>query len=166
MGQSGSVPLHTTAPPQAGLPGSFAGAGVQAPPVPWRLQRSQLPEQALLQQLPSAQKPDWHCELAVHATPWARRASQRPLSQKRPATQLRVELHEVGHAPLTPSQAYAPHWVTAVASASGVHRPQVPTALQVSHAPPHAALQHTPPTQKPDEQSPGRLQESPFAARG
>jgi hypothetical protein len=103
IGQSGSVPLHTTVAPHAGEPGSFAGAGVQVPPVVGRLQRSQLPEQALLQHTPSAQKPDWHCVLAVQATPWARKSSHEPLSQKRPVEQLRVEVQVVGHAPFTPS---------------------------------------------------------------
>jgi pilus assembly protein CpaF len=56
---------------------------------------SQLPLQAPSQHTPSAQKPDWHWLLAVHATPCARSASQRPLSQKRPAVHCRVVVHEV-----------------------------------------------------------------------
>jgi hypothetical protein len=64
MGQSLSVPLQVTRPPQAGLPGSFAGAGRQLPSWPGRLQRSQLPVQAWPQHTPSAQKPDAHSGLA------------------------------------------------------------------------------------------------------
>jgi hypothetical protein len=63
MGQSGSVPLQTTLPPHAGMPGSFAGAGRHRPSWPGRLQRSQLPVQAASQQTPSAQKEEWHSTL-------------------------------------------------------------------------------------------------------
>ena len=85
MGQSASVPLHTTAPPQAGLPGSRAGAGPQVPTLPVRLQRSQLPLHAWSQHTPSAQKPDWHSALEPHVAPGSLEGAQTPVSQKRPA---------------------------------------------------------------------------------
>ena len=84
MGQSDKLPLHTTEPPQAGLPGSDAGAGAQVPGVP-RLQRSQLPLQAWVQHTPSAQNPDWHSTLEPQVTPVTFNVAQRPFSQKRPA---------------------------------------------------------------------------------
>jgi hypothetical protein len=80
MGQSGSVPLHTTVPPHAGLPGSFAGAGRQVPSCPARLQRSQLPVHALLQHTPSAQKPEAHSGLDAHAAPSAFSCTQAPFA--------------------------------------------------------------------------------------
>lgn len=166
MGQSASVPLQTTVVPQAGVPGSFAGAGEQLPAVAERLQRSQLPLHALLQHRPSAQKPEAHCEFAVHALPIMRSGWHWPVSQKKPVAQLRVDEHDVGHVPLTPSHVYEPHWVTCVASASGVQRPRLPDAEQVSHEPVQLPLQHTPLTQKPEAQSVGRLHELPLAASG
>jgi hypothetical protein len=166
IGQSASVPLHSTIAPQAGVPGSLTGAGVQLPAEAVRLQRSQLPLHALLQHNPSAQKPELHWELAVQALPICRSGWHWPVSQKKPVVQLRVDEHEVGHAPLTPSQVYEPHWVICVASASGVHRPALPAAVHVSHEPVQLPPQHTPPTQKPDAQSVARLHELPFAARG
>ena len=166
MGQSASVPLHTTVAPQPGVPGSLSGAGVQLPAEAVRLQRSQLPLHALLQHKPSAQKPEPHCELAVQALPICRSGWHWPVSQKKPVVQLRVDEHEVGQAPLTPSQVYEPHWVICVASASGVHRPALPAAVHVSQEPVQLPLQHTPPTQKPDAQSVARLHELPFAERG
>ena len=85
MGQSASVPLHTTAPPQAGLPGSEAGAGAQVPGLSMlRLQRSQLPLQDWLQHTPSAQKPVLHSALEPQVSPATLSGAQRPLSQKRP----------------------------------------------------------------------------------
>jgi hypothetical protein len=105
MGQSTSEPLHVTAMPHAGEPGSPDGAGRHAPPWPIRLQRSQLPLHGPSQHTPSAQKPDWHWLDAVHATPCIRSASHRPLSQKRPAAHCRDVVHDVGQLPLTPSHA-------------------------------------------------------------
>jgi len=105
MGQSASVPLHTTAPPQAGLPGSEAGAGPQLPPLPARLQRSQLPLQAWSQHTPSAQNPVWHSALEPHMTPASLRGAQTPLLQKRPEAHWREVVQVAGHEPLTPSHA-------------------------------------------------------------
>ncbi len=85
IGQSASVPLHTTAPPQAGLPGSPEGAGPQVPA--WApSQRSQEPAQALLQQTPSAQKPLRHWAPAAQVAPFPLSGVQVP-SQKKPAAQ-------------------------------------------------------------------------------
>ena len=105
IGQSASVPLQTMAPPQAGLPGSFTGAGVQVPVVGPRLQRSQLPLHAWLQHTPSAQKPDWHSELEPQVVPCTLSVTQFPLLQKRPEAHCREVVQVVGHEPLTPSHA-------------------------------------------------------------
>ena len=105
MGQSASVPLHTTAPPHAGLPGSLAGAGEQVPLLALRLQRSQLPLHAPLQHTPSAQKPLAHSALEPHEVPGVFNKAQVPLSQKRPVVQCRDVVQVVRHAPLMPSQA-------------------------------------------------------------
>ncbi len=105
MGQSLKVPLHTTAPPQAGLPGSPEPAGLQVPALPLRSQRSQLPLQAWLQQTPSAQKFDWHSALEPQLAPVTLSATQLPLRQKRPEAHWREVVQVVGHEPLTPSHA-------------------------------------------------------------
>ena len=105
MGQSASVPLQTTEPPHAGLPGSEAGAGRQVPRVPERLQRSQLPLQGESQHTPSAQKVDRHSALEPQAVPAVFSGTHRPLSQKRPEEHCREVVHVVGHEPLTPSHA-------------------------------------------------------------
>jgi hypothetical protein len=105
MGQSARVPLQTTAPPQAGLPGSFAGAGLQVPLVVARLQRSQLPLQAWVQHTPSAQKPEPHSELEPQFVPITLRVAQWPLSQNRPDAHCREVVQVVGQEPLTPSHA-------------------------------------------------------------
>ena len=105
MGQSASVPLQTMAPPQAGLPGSVAGAGEQVPAVALRLQRSQLPLQAALQHTPSAQKPDWHSALEPQVAPCTLSVTQAPLLQNRPGAHCREVVQVAGHEPLTPSHA-------------------------------------------------------------
>jgi hypothetical protein len=105
IGQSASVPLHTMLPPQAGLPGSFAGAGLQVPFEAARLHRSQLPLQAWLQHTPSAQKPDWHSELEPQVAPSCLSTTQLPLLQKRPGEHWREVVQVTGHEPLTPSHA-------------------------------------------------------------
>ena len=81
MGQSARVPLHTTEPPHAGLPGSLTGAGLHVPLLAARLQRSQLPLQAWLQHTPSAQKPEPHSELEPQVVPITLSVAQWPLSQ-------------------------------------------------------------------------------------
>jgi hypothetical protein len=105
IGQSASVPLQTIVPPQAGLPGSDAGAGVQAPLELARLQRSQLPLQAWLQHTPSAQKPDAHSALEPHIAPGTLSVTHAPLSQNRPDAHCREVVQVVGQEPLTPSHA-------------------------------------------------------------
>jgi hypothetical protein len=105
MGQSASAPLQTTAPPQAGLPRSPLGAALQLPSLPARLQRSQLPLQAWLQQKPSAQNPEVHCALLPQAVPVARSGSQLPALQKRPVAHWRLVVQVDGHPPVTPSHA-------------------------------------------------------------
>lgn len=81
IGQSVSVPLHTTLPPHAGEPGSFAGDGRQVPTLLARLQRSQLPVHAWSQHTPSAQKPDSHSRLVPQLSPVVFAGSQLPLAQ-------------------------------------------------------------------------------------
>ena len=106
MGQSESVPLQTTVPPHAGLPGSFAGAGRHVPSWPDRLQRSQLPVHAPSQQTPSAQKPEVHSGLEVHVAPFDFNSTHAPFElQYRPGAHCRAPVHVDGQAPLTPSQA-------------------------------------------------------------
>jgi hypothetical protein len=48
----------------------------------------------------------------------------------------------------------------------GVPVPSVPSALQASHCPVHAFVQHTPSTQIPERHSPGVLQETPASFCG
>lgn len=104
MGQSGRVPSQVTFDPQVGLPGSVAGAGLQVPSEPGRLQRSQLPLHGLSQQVPSAQNVDVHCELEVQASPRFFRTTHEPApSQKRPTAHWRWVVHVVGQVPLIPS---------------------------------------------------------------
>jgi hypothetical protein len=90
MGQSGRLPLHTTVPPHAGLPGSFAGAGWQVPSLPGRLQRSQLPVHAVLQHTPSAQKPELHSGLDWQLAPSGLSGTHTPFAlQYRPGAHCR-----------------------------------------------------------------------------
>ena len=84
IGQSRRVPLQTSAPPHAGVPGSLAGAGSQLPVVE-RLQRSQLPEHASAQHTPSEQKPEEHSVALAHPVPSVFTGWHMPLPQKRPA---------------------------------------------------------------------------------
>lgn len=106
MGQSGSVPLQTTLGGHTGLPGSLAGAGLQVPLRLGRLQRSQLPVQALVQHTPSAQKVELHSTLDWQAAPSCLRAAHWPLPlQYRPWAHCRGVVQVVGHCPVTPSQA-------------------------------------------------------------
>lgn len=153
MGQSASEPLHTTPMPQAGEPALPDAAGEQVPGAPGSLHTSQLPLHALSQHTPSAQKPVEHCTLAVHASPEPLKGMQAPLPQKCPGAHCCAVVHVVGHAPLTPSHAYAPQAVTCVDSGTGLQTPAVPTLSQRSHAPAHARSQHTPCAQEPDTQS-------------
>jgi hypothetical protein len=84
----GSVPIATL--PQApSTPPPFFAA-VHA----W-----QVPVQALLQQTPSAQKPDAHCDAAAHALPFPSAGAQTPAVQLSPGMQSALVAHEVLQAP-------------------------------------------------------------------
>ena len=76
-------PLQAWEPAQSGLVSvPPAGMFTHVPGLPGMLQVWQLPEQALPQQTPSAQKPVAHCWAWVHAAAAGRFTLQVPLSQK------------------------------------------------------------------------------------
>lgn len=105
IGQSVRVPLQTTAPPHAGVPGSLAGLGLQVPVFEGTSHRSQLRLQELSQQTRSAQKPLWHCRFVSHAVPMGFVCWQVPLMQKRPAAHCCEVVQKAGQPPWRPSHA-------------------------------------------------------------
>jgi hypothetical protein len=97
------VPLHTPVCPQVdmavavqALPGSLPAAALPQTPV---VQAWQTPLQAVLQQMPSTQKPDWHCDGTEHALPSAAWLTQAPPTQESPGTQSAAVVQELSQAP-------------------------------------------------------------------
>ena len=102
-GQMGALPLQVAG-AQLGLPGLPAGLNRQVPGADARLQLSQAPVQALLQQVPSTQKPLRHWLPRTQACPRLLRGTQAPLAQNEPAAQAASLTQFVGQASLAPSQ--------------------------------------------------------------
>jgi hypothetical protein len=84
------LPSSTQTPRGSGRPSSI---GQQVPSLSGRLQATQPPWQATLQQIPSAQNPDWQSALALQLIPFIR-LPQLPPTQARPAAhcELSVQL--------------------------------------------------------------------------
>jgi hypothetical protein len=144
------------------------GSGLQVPTKLARLQAAQPPVQAVLQQTPLAQLADWHWFGLVQAVPFVNFATHTPALQNALAAQSPSTLHLVGQAALAPSQRKLPQVGLApvVPFETIVQAPTVPTRLQASQPPLHAALQHTPSAQKPLRQPPAPLHAPPFATCG
>ena len=102
-GQMGALPLQVAG-AQLGLPGLPAGLNWQVPGADARLQLSQAPEQALLQQVPSTQKPLRHWLPWPQACPRLFLGTQAPLAQNDPAAQVASLPQLEGQAALAPSQ--------------------------------------------------------------
>ena len=117
------------------------------------------PAQALLQQTPSTQCPEAHGPAPVHVAPLLRSATQRPAWQKRPAAHWPSLEQEAGQESLLPLQRYGAQ--EGAPGAPALTGAQVPVS-HASHAPPHAVLQHTPPTQFPEAHCEALLQAAPL----
>jgi hypothetical protein len=148
VGQDALEPLQTYAPHVDGVP---CATGLHVPALPVRSQRSHAPPHAVSQHTESAQLPEVHSVPSVHAPPSPFRPIQTFVVQVAPGAQLPGPAHVVPHAALVPLQRNGAHdgEPGAVAGCTA----QCPAALQVSHAPPHAASQHTESAQKPDWQA-------------
>jgi hypothetical protein len=96
-GQLPKVPLHTKV-PHDGDPALPAGRLVHVPSEPGRLHASHPPLHAALQQTPSVQKPEEHCELLWHEVPLAcPPATHSPLTHWKPAAHHESFAHWSGH---------------------------------------------------------------------
>jgi hypothetical protein len=82
VGQLPEVPSHTRWFEHAGAPGVPSDTGVHVPREPGRLQTSQEPAQALLQQTPSTQTLVWHWLAPLQGCPGGLFGWQVPLRQK------------------------------------------------------------------------------------
>lgn len=81
VGQSGPVPLQVKRPQLGFCPDVPAGTFLQVPTEPVRLQRSQPPSHALLQQTPSTQWPDEHWLSAKQPAPRPSLGTQAPKNE-------------------------------------------------------------------------------------
>ena len=80
VGQDAEVPLHRNG-AQVGLPAPPAATGLHVPTLPARLQASQEPPHAVLQQTPLAQLPETHWPSAPHVAPLVFLGTQAPALQ-------------------------------------------------------------------------------------
>jgi len=88
-------PWSAQPPPRSAVP---AGTGVHCPGVPGKAHERQLPVQAVSQQTPSAQKPDWHWSAVLQGWPGPRRP-QLPFKQACGDAQSAYEAHSSRQAP-------------------------------------------------------------------
>lgn len=80
------------------------------PPVSAAEQKSHAPPQAVLQQKPSAQNPEAHCRVSVHAPPLTCGGTHCPFAlHQSPAAHWASLAHETGQLGAVPSHTYAPH---------------------------------------------------------
>jgi hypothetical protein len=151
IGQSTSLPLHTTVPPQAGLPSAPLASAVQMPTVPAFAHPSQAPAQAESQHTPSTQNPLLHSGLLPQVWASSFCGSHFPLAaQTKPDAHV-LEVHFAGQVSATPSHRKGEQLGSpALPSAFAVHTPVDDVTLHASHAPSQALLQHTPSAQNPD----------------
>jgi hypothetical protein len=115
--------------------------GVQVPGWPTKLHERHAPEQAVLQQTPSAQCPDAHSRLCSQVAPFIF-GPQRPLTHLRPTTQSMSEVHFAKHKLLLRSQE---NGAQTVAAPSLQPRAPSQTKLSTRASPSHVpALQTVP----------------------
>jgi len=104
----------------------------------------------------------WFAE--VQAAPMALSGAHAPASQWLPTLQSASTAHGARQAATVPLQWPRPHSAAGSVRAGTVAQvPTAPRRLHASHIPPHAPLQHTPSTQKPDAHSLDAPQASPGA---
>jgi hypothetical protein len=161
-GQVMASPVHSN-PPHAGAGVAPAGATLQVPTAPSRLQRSQPAVQGPLQHTPSAQNPEAHSLPAPHAAPSTFFGPHVPAWQKLPALQSASALQEARQVPV-PLQVALPHSPAgSVRAGRGEQVPASPARLQAWQAPLHALSQHTPSAQAPELHSVPAAQASPVS---
>jgi hypothetical protein len=89
---------------QPGEAATPSATGLHVPIDPARLQRSHCPLHAVLQQTPSAQRPDWHWDERVQAVPNGARPVHPPSRHDAVAAQSAAVLHVAGQLGDVPSQ--------------------------------------------------------------
>jgi hypothetical protein len=139
---------------------------VHLPPVPVRLHATHGPEQAVLQQTPSAQKPVSHAQPSAHEAPAVRSTTHLLPEQKALVLQFVEQVlgQLVKQAP-APLQVYVPHSVSgSVPAVKLVQVPRAPATSQARQPPVHAVSQQRPSTQKPDVHSTALRQAEPFTS--
>jgi hypothetical protein len=152
-GQAEEEPLQRYG-EQEGAPVLPAASAVHVPTRPGRLQASQAPPQAALQQTPSTQLPLVHALPAAQEAPLPCLGTQAPFSQNCPEAQAKSLAQVVGHAAEAPLHTYgAQAGVPALPEGVAVHVPTLPGRLQASQAPAQAVSQQTPSTQLPNSHS-------------
>ena len=150
---------------QAGAPAEPALRKVQVPTVPARLQASQAPPQAEVQQKPSTQLPLWQSVGRVQEPPIPFWPTQLGAMQNAPAAHWAPVAHVVPQE-LPPPQMYGAQLLIWVPASSVVQVPCLPARLQASQALPHPKLQQNPPVQLPLVHWPPPVQGWPLARLG
>jgi len=131
------------------------------------LQASQVPAQAVLQQVLSAQKPVAHWPAEVQAWPAPLFHTQVPAWQVEPGLQSAFPAQAPRQLPTAPLQKVLPHSVVgSCPAATTLQVPALPARLHAWQVSPHAPSQHTPSAQKPEAQAVPATQAWPSAFFG
>jgi len=132
-GQLAEAPPHRYG-AQGGLPAAPAPKSLQTPTEPERLHASQAPEQAVSQQVPSAQLPLTHSGAARQALPLAFLARQVPPLHQKPVAQPAPVVHPVLQAGAAPSHLNGEHdGAPAPPAGTRLQVPTLPARLQERH---------------------------------
>lgn len=166
LGQSADDPEQAKG-AHAGSPCLPEDRRVHFPALPATLQTSQGPAQAVSQQTPSTQLPDWHSAPATQAVPRTPLGTHPPDSQKESDAQAACVEQPLGHRADAPVHVYgAQAGLPALPGASRVHLPRDAGRLQTSQGSVHDRSQQTPSTQKPLAHCDATVQVFPSSWRG
>jgi hypothetical protein len=166
LGQAADEPEQAKG-AQAGSPELPDDTRVHFPALPATLQTSQGPAQAVSQQTPSTQCPDWHSAPATQAVPGIPFGTQPPDSQKESDAQAACVEQPLGQRADAPVHVYgAQAGLPTEPGERRVHLPSDAGRLQTSQGSAQDRSQHTPSTQKPLAHCDAVVQVFPSSWRG